>query len=127
MQGEGLSDRLVQWTVKFGGGFLMIWAVCPGKDLGNVTKIDGWMDADLFMSILNDELQESIKYYKTKQSDVLFQQDNDPKHKIKKAQKWLQDSGFELWCGRLNQQMYIPLNTFGITSKLGLETVRGQS
>ena len=24
MPGEGLSDRLVQWTVKFGGSFLMI-------------------------------------------------------------------------------------------------------
>ena len=94
---------------------------------GNVTKFDGRMDADLFMSILDDELQESIKYYKKKPSDVLFQQDNDPKHKSKKAHKWLQDSGFELWCGPLNQQMYIPLNTFGITSKLGLETIRGQS
>ena len=94
---------------------------------GSVTKFDGRMDSDLFMSILYDELQESIKYYKKKPSDVLFQQDNDPKHKSKKAQKWLQYGGFELWCGPLNQQMYIPLNTFGITSKLGLETVRGQS
>ena len=94
---------------------------------GSVTKFDGWMDADLFMSILDDELQESIKYYKKKPSDVLFQLDNDPKHKSKKAQKWLQNSGFELWCGPLNQQMYIPLNAFGITSKISLETVRGQS
>ena len=66
---------------------------------GNVTKFDGRMDADLFMSILDDELQESIKYYKKKPSDVFFRQDNDPKHKRKKAQKWLQDSRFELWCG----------------------------
>ena len=94
---------------------------------GNVTKFDGRMDAGLFMSILEDKLQESIKYHKKKPSDVLFQQDNDPKHKSKKAQKWLQDSGFKLWCGPLNQHMYMPLNTFGITSKLGLETVRGQS
>ena len=74
---------------------------------GNVTKLDGRMYADLFMSILDDELQESIKYYKKKPSYVLFQQDNDPKHKRKKAQKWLQDRAFELWCGPLNQQMYI--------------------
>ena len=84
------------------------------------------MDADLFMNILDDELQESIKYYKKKPSDVLFQQNNDPKHKSKKAQKWLQDSEFEWWCGPLNQQMYIALNTFGITSKLSLETIRCQ-
>ena len=85
------------------------------------------MDADLFMNILDEELQESIKYYKKKPFDVLFQQNNDPKHKSKKAQKWLQDGEFELWCGPLNQQMYIALNTFGITSKLSLETIRGQS
>ena len=63
---------------------------------GNITKFDGRMDADLFISILDDEVQESIKYYKKKLSDVLFQQENDPKHKSNKAQKWLQDSGFEL-------------------------------
>ena len=66
------------------------------KRPGNVTKFDGRMDANLFMSILDDELQESIKYYKKKPSDVLFQQDNDPKHKSKKAKKWLQDSEFEI-------------------------------
>ena len=127
MPGEGLSDRLVQGMVKFGGGFLMIWGCMSWEWPGNVTKFDGKMDADLFMSILDDELQESIEYYKKKPSDVLFQQDNDPKHKNKKAHKWLQDSGCELWCGPLNQQMYIPLNTFGITSKWGLQTVSGQS
>ena len=31
-----------------------------------------------------------------KPTDILFQQDNDPKHKSKKAQKWLQDSGLEV-------------------------------
>ena len=46
------------------------------------------MDADLFVSILDDELQESIKYYKKKPSDVLFQQDNDPKHKSKIEHLW---------------------------------------
>ena len=44
------------------------------------------MDADLFVSILDDEFQESIKYYKKKPSNVLFQQDSDPKHMSKKAQ-----------------------------------------
>ena len=32
------------------------------------------------------DIQESIKYYKKKPSNVLFQQDGDPKHKSKKAQ-----------------------------------------
>ena len=72
----------------------MIWGCMSWEGPGHVTKIDERIDADLFMSILDDELQESIKYYKKKPSDVPFQQDNDPKHKSKKAQKWLQDSEF---------------------------------
>ena len=94
--GEGLSDRLVQGTVKFGGGFLMILGCMFWDGPGYAAKIDGKMDADLFVSILDDELQQSIRYYKKKLIDVLFQQDNDPKHKSKKAQNWLQDSGLEV-------------------------------
>ena len=93
---------------------------------GYPTKIDGRMDADLFVSILDDELQESIKYYKKKPSNVLFRQDSDPKHKSKKAQNGSKTVDQRLWCGPLNQQTYIPLNNFGITSKLDLETMRGQ-
>ena len=58
------------------------------------TKIDQRMDAEIFISTLDD--QESIKYYKKKPSEVLFQQNNDPKHKSKKAQKWLQGNALEI-------------------------------
>jgi len=92
-EGEGLNDRLVQGMVKFRGGSLMFWGCMFWEGVGYGTKIDGRMDADLFVSILEDELQQSLEYYNKKPEDVLFQQDNDPKHKSKKAQKWLQESG----------------------------------
>jgi len=88
-EGKGLNDRLVQGTVKFGGGSLMFWGCMFWERVGYGTKIDGRMDADLFVSILEDELQQSLEYYNKKPENVLFQQDNDPKHKSKKAQKWL--------------------------------------
>ena len=94
--GEGLSDRLVQGTVKFGGGSLMFWGCMFWEGPGYGTKIDGRMDANLFVSILEDELLQSLEYYNKRPEDVVFQQDNDPKHKSKKAQKWLQDSGLQL-------------------------------
>ena len=74
MLGVGLSDndRLVQKMVKSGGGFLMIWDCMFWEGPGYATKIDGRMDADLFVSILDDELQKSINYYTKKPSDVLF-------------------------------------------------------
>jgi len=88
-EGEGLNNRLVQGTVKFGGGSLMFWGCMFWEGVGYGTKIDGRMDSDLFVSILEDELQQSLEYYNKKPEDVLFQQDNDPKHKSKKAQKWV--------------------------------------
>ena len=84
-----MSDRLVQGIVKFGGGSLIFWGCMFWEGVGYGTKIDGRMDADLFISILEDELQQSLEYYNKKSEDVLFQKDNDLKHKIKKAQKWL--------------------------------------
>ena len=74
----------------------MIWNCMFWEGPGYATKIDGRMDPDFYVSILDDELQQSIRYYKKKLTNVLFQQDNDPKHKSKKAQNWLQDSGLEV-------------------------------
>ena len=97
--GEGLSDRLVQGTVKFGGGSLMVWGCMLWEGVGYACKIDGRMDGDLFVKILDEDLQESLNYYGKSPGDVLFQQDNDPKHKCAKATTWLEDHGFKtlLW------------------------------
>ena len=44
---EELSDRLVEGTVKFGGGAVMVWG-CIWDGPGYVCKFDGRMDRDLF-------------------------------------------------------------------------------
>ena len=82
-----MSDRLVHGTVKFGGDSLMMWGCMFWEGPEYANKINGRMDADLFVGILDDELQESLRYYQKKPSDVLFQQNNDPKHTSKKAKK----------------------------------------
>ena len=94
--GEGLSNRLVEGTFKFGGGNLMMWG-CMGWDgVGYSCRIDGRMDADLYVSILEDELQKSLQYWGKTTEEVVFQQDNDPKHTSKKAKAWFNDHGFEV-------------------------------
>jgi transposase len=88
--GEGLSDRLVSGTVKFGGGSVMIWGCMMWDGPGYCVKIDGRMDGDLYVSILDDDLHKSLRYYGKKPKDITFQQDNDPKHTCKKAKEWFQ-------------------------------------
>jgi transposase len=92
--GERLSDRLVQGTVKFGGGSLMMWGCMTWEGVGYAAKIDGRMDGDLYLQILKDELQNSLEFYDLNPSDVIFQQDNDPKHTCKKVREWLDDQEF---------------------------------
>ena len=55
----------------------MIWGCMSQDGVGYAAKIDGRMDSDLYCSILEDELLDSIKYFKKKCKDILFQQDND--------------------------------------------------
>ena len=61
-KGERLSDRMVQGIVKFGEESLMMWG-CMGWDgVGHACRIEGTMDAGLYVSILEDELQQSLEY-----------------------------------------------------------------
>jgi hypothetical protein len=70
---EGLSDRVVEGTVKFGGKNLMMWG-CMGWDgVRYATKIDGRMDGDLYMPIMDDELQQTLGYYDKLVDDIIFQ------------------------------------------------------
>lgn len=69
----------------------MMWGCMPWEGVGYGCKIDGRMDAELYTQILEDELQQSLEYWGKEVADVIFQQDNDPKHKSKKATKWFED------------------------------------
>jgi len=94
--GEGLSDRLVEGTYKFGGGSVMIWSCMLWEGPGYMCRIEGRMDSDLYREILDDDLQQSLEYYGKTPADIIYQQDNDPKHTSKKASKWFSDHGYHV-------------------------------
>ena len=55
-------------------------------------KIDGRMDAELHTSILQDELLETVEFYGLARANLIFQQDNAPKHTSHKASKWFKQN-----------------------------------
>jgi transposase len=83
--GEDLSDRLVEGTKQFGGGSVMVWGCMLWDGVGYACKIDGRMDADLYVKILDEDLQASINYFGKTAEDIIFQQDGDSKHTSGKA------------------------------------------
>jgi transposase len=86
--GEGLSDRVTTPTVKHGGGRIMVWG-CMGWDgVGVLTEVEGNMDAQQYVEILEGGVDESVENLGMDRDTFYFQQDNDPKHTSKKANQW---------------------------------------
>jgi len=95
-KGEGLIEREVQGTVKFGGGNIMVWGCMGWNGVGHLAEVEGKMNADQYVSILEDHMLPSLEESGISGEEVIFQQDNDPKHTSKKAKKWMEDNNIIL-------------------------------
>ena len=94
--GEAIQNRHMKQTIKHGGGSMMIWGYMTAQGVGFMCKIDSIMDQYLYRSILKDELLKTIEFYELEPKQVIFQHDNDPKHKAKSIQNWLQNQEFQV-------------------------------
>lgn len=93
---EPLLTRHVQQTVKHGGGNIKLWSCISWSGVGYIVKIDGNMTKELYKSILEEDLLESIKFFEMDLRKTVFQHDNDPKHTADFVTKWLQKQKFEV-------------------------------
>jgi transposase len=92
-KGEPLSDRTTTPTVKHGGGNnLMVWGCMSWNGVGVLTEVQGIMDSDQYVEILGGGVVESMESLEMDRNTAIFQQDNDPKHTSKKADKWFEDN-----------------------------------
>ena len=74
----------------------MVWGCLSHQGPGYLCKINGSLDRATYISILKDELLETIEYYGLDDEDIVFQQDNAAIHKSKAPMKWLEEQNFEL-------------------------------
>lgn len=100
-RGEGLTDRRCQPTVKFGGGSIMLWGCMTWAGVGKVAKVEGRMDAAQFCSILDRCLAPTMDACTMlpdfpQRDQLVFQQDNDPKHTSRLATSWFRTAGIQV-------------------------------
>jgi hypothetical protein len=75
----------------------MIWGCMTYAGLGNMHEVEGRMNADQYIQILDQSLLPTMRSMRDFPFEkLIFQQDNDPKHTSKKASKWIRDQGLEL-------------------------------
>ncbi|CAB5191649.1 unnamed protein product [Rhizophagus irregularis] len=91
-----LKSQHVKPTVKFGGGSIMIWGCMGAFGVGKYCKIDGRMDGELYREILEEEFLGTLSECDLSVDDVIFQQDNDPKHTANKTYEWFKDNDVEI-------------------------------
>ena len=53
------------------------------------------MNNNLYLQILRHELLNTLQYYHLNPSNIIFQQDDDPKHTCRKVKEWLEKQDFE--------------------------------
>ena len=94
--GEALLERNVKKEVKHGGGNLMVWGCISWNGPGRLHRVEGRMNAVQYTSILSTSFLGSLTDRKIRPRNVIFQQDNDPKHSSKRAKKWFQDENIQL-------------------------------
>nr|XP_047135396.1 uncharacterized protein LOC124812598 [Hydra vulgaris] len=88
-EGEPLTQKDFIQTVKHGGGNIKLWECMTAYGLGPIRRIVGNMNKEMYLDILQHELLETVENMPYPINEVIFQQDNDPKHTAKMVKNWL--------------------------------------
>lgn len=79
--GEGLDPCYTRKVLKHGGGSVMVWGCITAGGVGRLVRIEGTMTAIKYTQVLQEGLLGTLEDHNLLPDDIIFQQDNDPKHK----------------------------------------------
>ena len=78
----------------------MLWSAITYAGVGWICRISGNMDNNLYKEILSDDLDKTIEFTCSelgfRRDQIIFQQDNDPKHTSKLVENFLQEQSYKV-------------------------------
>ena len=91
---KNLQSQAVDETLKFGGGSVMVWGCMSWFGVGGMEHVVGRMKSEQLIEIFEASLlpiqdQVAAQSGSSSGNDVVFQQDNDSKHKSQWTKDWL--------------------------------------
>ena len=91
--GEEFNQNCLKPTVKHGGGKIMLWGCVSEVGMGQLTRIEGKLDAEAYYRVLRYQMAPAMRCQGGRQV-LIFMQDNAPAHKSKKALTFLQRNNY---------------------------------
>jgi hypothetical protein len=64
----------------------MVWGCIEWNGVGVLSEVEGQMDAEQYVAILEQGLLQIMEDSEIPEGDIIFQPDNDPKHTSRRAQ-----------------------------------------
>ena len=74
----------------------MVWGCMFSCGVGFLCRVDGGINAEMYLEILKNELLDSINWYGFEKDNIIFQQDNASCHKAKVVADWFQSTDLEV-------------------------------
>ena len=74
----------------------MVWGCFSSFGVGNIVRIFGNMNGELYRQILNEDLLGTIQWHEIDKNNIIFQQDNDPRHTANLTWQWFEDNGINV-------------------------------
>ena len=85
---ENIPMRVVNQSVKHGGGPIMLWGCLTSRGLGALLNIQGPLNARGYISVLEQDLCGSLLAFGFILEEIIFQQDNGPMQTTKIVEEW---------------------------------------
>ena len=95
----------------------MLWGCFSWNGVGSLLEIEGTMNADRYIEIINENLEEAVLKLGLEEEFIL-QQDNDSKYTAKKTNKLFEDSHIKLLGWLAQNQNLNPIENLWSVLKL---------